>query len=157
MKNYQTLVYVLLCLSLFVGGLANAVVVDKPIDNPKLELKAREIMDGIRCLVCQNQSIEVSEAGLAQDLRAIIREQILDGKREEEIQIFLVERYGDWVLMKPPFKRKTLLLWFGPLIILIIGILGLIISSRKKQIRLKPLSMEEQKKLKKILDEGGSK
>jgi cytochrome c-type biogenesis protein CcmH len=154
MTLFRPLIFILFLMSVLGGGLASAVVVDKPLDDPKLEIKARDIMSGIRCLVCQNQSIEESDAGLAQDLRLIIRERVLLGESKAEIHEFLVSRYGDWVLMRPPFKSQTVLLWFGPFLILLMGGLGLYISSRKKQIKIKPLSKEEEVKLKAILKKG---
>ena len=82
----------------------------------------RKLSDELRCLVCQNQSIADSNAGLAEDLRAEIYSMLLAGKNEEEIKEFMVDRYGDYVLYEPPFEPMTWLLWFGPLLIFIIGL-----------------------------------
>ena len=147
----RSLIYILFLLTLLTSNLASAFIVDQPLAELELENKARKIMKGIRCLVCQNQSIEISDAELAQDLRLIIRERVLLGEGEKKIHNFLVSRYGDWVLMKPPLKPRTLLLWFAPLLILLIGGLAIYFFSRKKTIKIPPLSKEENKILKEIL------
>ena len=95
----------------------NEILLDK-----KQELKARKISKSIRCLVCQNQSIDDSSSLLAKDLRLLIRKKIVDGYNEREIYKFLVDRYGDFILLKPPFKLSTYALWFMPFIFLTIGI-----------------------------------
>ena len=101
---------------------AFAVGVDEAaLDDPALEAEARAIMTGIRCLVCQNQSIEDSNADLAQDLRRIVRERLAAGDGRAEVEAYLVARYGDWILMRPPVNRYTLLLWALPLLLLIGG------------------------------------
>ncbi|MGY8986096.1 MAG: cytochrome c-type biogenesis protein [Sphingomonadales bacterium] len=147
----RSLIYILFLLTLLTSNLASAFIVDQPLAELELENKARKIMKGIRCLVCQNQSIEISDAELAQDLRLIIRERVLLGEGEKKIHNFLVSRYGDWVLMNPPLKPRTLLLWFAPLLILLIGGLAIYFFSRKKTIKIPPLSKEENKILKEIL------
>lgn len=147
----RPLIYILFLLTLLTSNLASAFIVDQPLADLELENKARKIMKGIRCLVCQNQSIEISDAELAQDLRLIIRERVLLGEGEKKIHNFLVSRYGDWVLMNPPLKPRTLLLWFAPLLILLIGGLALYFFSRKETIKIPPLSKEENKILKEIL------
>ena len=95
---------------------------DEILQNPKQELRARNISKYIRCMVCQNQSIDESGAPLAKDLRILIRNQIKDGKNDVEIYKFLTDRYGDFILLKPPFKIKTSFLWLLPFVFLIIGI-----------------------------------
>ena len=95
------------------------------LEDTAMEAQAREIMKGIRCLVCQNQSIEESNADLALDLRRIVREHVARGDNRKTIEAFLVARYGDWVLLAPPFKLGTLLLWLSPLIFLMLGAIGL--------------------------------
>lgn len=105
--------------------------VDEPLADAKQEQLARDIMLGIRCLVCQNQSIEDSDADLAVDLRQIVREQVSAGKTQEDIHQFLIERYGDWILLSPPFNLQTLLLWLGPFLFLLLALLGVFIFSRK--------------------------
>ena len=95
---------------------------DEILQNPKQELRARNISKNIRCLVCQNQSIDESNAPLAKDLRILIRNKIKEGNNNEEIYKFLTDRYGDFILLKPPFKLSTLALWLLPFIFFIVGI-----------------------------------
>jgi cytochrome c-type biogenesis protein CcmH len=97
-----------------------AVEPNEILDDPVLEQRARTISKQLRCLVCQNQSIDESNADLARDLRIIVRERLVAGDSDDEVIGFVVSRYGDWVLLKPPFKPSTWVLWLGP-----IGIAGL--------------------------------
>jgi len=109
-------------LALLIGlGVAQAVEPDERLDDPVLEERARDISQHLRCVVCQNQSIDDSTAPLARDLRIIIRERLAAGDSNDEVIQFVTARYGDFVLLKPPFKGQTYLLWFGPFLILIIG------------------------------------
>jgi cytochrome c-type biogenesis protein CcmH len=101
------------------------------LQNPKQELRARNISKNIRCLVCQNQSIDESNAPLAKDLRLLIRSKIKEGNADKEIYNFLTDRYGDFILLKPPIKLSTLALWFLPFIFFVIGIF-IIYSHNKK-------------------------
>ena len=102
------------------------------LQNKNQELRARNISKNIRCLVCQNQSIDESSAPLAKDLRVLIRNKIKDGKKDEEIYKFLSDRYGDFILLKPPLKLNTLALWFLPFVLLIFGFF--IVFFRKRNI-----------------------
>ena len=104
---------------------------DEILENKKQELRARNISKNIRCMVCQNQSIDESSAPLAKDLRILIRNKIKDGKKDKEIYKFLTDRYGDFILLKPPLKLITLALWILPFIFLAIGIL-IVFSYNKK-------------------------
>ena len=92
------------------------------LENQKQEFRARNISKNIRCMVCQNQSIDDSNSPLAKDLRILIRNKIKDGKKDEEIYKFLTDRYGDFILLKPPFKLNTLALWLLPFVFVLIGI-----------------------------------
>ena len=103
--------------------------------NKKNETRARNISKNIRCMVCQNQSIDESNAPLAKDLRILIRNKIKDGKKDEEIYKFLTHRYGDFILLKPPFKLNTLALWLLPFIFVVIGIF-IVFSHNKKSKRI---------------------
>ena len=94
---------------------------DEILSDRKLENRARNLSKGIRCLVCQNQSIDDSDSELAKDLRKIIRIKIVEGNKDKEINDFLVEKYGNFILMKPPFYSETFLLWSSPFIIVFIG------------------------------------
>ena len=101
------------------------------LENQKQELRARNISKNIRCMICQNQSIDESNAPLAKDLRILIRNKIKDGKKDEEIYKFLTNRYGDFILLKPPFKFNTLALWLLPFVFVVIGIF-IVFSHNKK-------------------------
>lgn len=118
-----------------------------PLQDEALEARARTIMQEIRCLVCQNQSIVDSDADLARDLREIVREQVSAGKDKAEIEAYLVARYGDWVLLRPPFKGITILLWGSPVVLLLLGgvivYLRLSASSETVAASPAPLSAEE--------------
>ena len=125
-------------------------------EDPVANKRAVQLAEQLRCLVCQNQSIAESNAELAVDLRRQIREQIAQGKRDGEITGFLVERYGDFVLYRPPVKAITLLLWFGPVMLLLIGIFALIryLRERRKRIEQLPLTAEEQREAQLLLSGG---
>ena len=127
--------YTLLILSIFFIHLSintsYTIEPDEILENKKYEIRARNISKNIRCMVCQNQSIDDSNASLAKDLRILIRSQILIGKSDKEIYEFLTERYGDFILLKPPIKTSTLALWFLPMFFLIFGVL-IIFSYNKK-------------------------
>lgn len=137
-------------------GQASAQLVDQTaLENPVDEARARALMSEIRCLVCQNQSIEDSNADLAITLRQIVREQVAAGKTNEQIKTYLVARYGEWVLMRPAVNARTYLLWGGPLVILFLGAGGLFIRARKANPKTakqsKSLSAKEQAELEAIL------
>ena len=100
---------------------ASAVQPDEVLKDPALEGRAREISKDLRCLVCQNQSIDDSNAPLARDLRVLVRERLTAGDSNEQVLSFVTDRYGDYVLLRPPFKATTLFLWIGPFVILAIG------------------------------------
>ena len=104
---------------------------DEILFDSKLENRARNLSKGIRCLVCQNQSIDDSDSELAKDLRKIIRIKIVEGKKDKEINDFLVEKYGNFILMKPPFYSETFLLWSSPFIIVFIGFIIIFFSLKK--------------------------
>ena len=94
---------------------------DVPLADPALEARARALQKELRCVVCQGQSIDESNADLAADLRKLIRERIAAGESDQQIKDFLVARYGDFVLMRPPLRQDTFLLWFGPLLLVVLG------------------------------------
>jgi cytochrome c-type biogenesis protein CcmH len=101
---------------------AHAVQPDEILPNAALEARARDISHGLRCLVCQNQSIDDSDATVARDLRILIREQLLANKSDAEIVDFVVARYGEYVLLKPRFEPSTFVLWLAPFLILVAGL-----------------------------------
>jgi cytochrome c-type biogenesis protein CcmH len=123
---------VFLTILITLAGPGLAVQPDEVLPDPAQESRARALSAEIRCLVCQNQSIDNSDASLARDLRLLVREQIKAGKTDQGIRDFLVARYGDFVLLKPPIKASTWLLWFGPLIVLVFGLIGLIVFFRTR-------------------------
>ena len=103
---------------------AHAVQPDEILANPALEARARGLSQGLRCLVCQNQSIDDSDAGLAKDLRVLLRERLTAGDTDAEAMSFIVARYGNFVLLQPPLQWNTGLLWLGPLLLLLLAATG---------------------------------
>ena len=100
---------------------ALAVLPNEQLSDPALEARARHISQELRCVVCQNQTIDDSDAPLAHDLRVILRERLLAGDSDEQAKAYLVKRYGTYVLLKPPFQANTVLLWLGPFLVLVVG------------------------------------
>ena len=115
-----------------VSASALAVQPDEVMKDPILEARARTLSAELRCLVCQNQSIDDSDAPLARDIRLLIRERIAKGESNDVVRAYLVSRYGDFILLKPPFKPETLLLWLSPVLILGLG-LGAALFARQGQ------------------------
>ncbi len=125
----------LLALPLLLAGPALAVRPDEILPDPALEARARDISTGLRCLVCQNQSIDDSDAELARDLRLIVRERLVAGDSDAEVREFLVARYGEFVLLNPVFAPHTLLLWIaGPAALLVGGIAILFVVRRRRDV-----------------------
>ena len=137
---------------------ARAVEPSEILPDPVLEARARAISAGLRCMVCQNQSIDDSEADLAKDLRVLIREKLKAGDSDDQIRAYLVQRYGDFILLKPPFEWGTLLLWLGPALVLALGAGGSVLAARRKSaetaVAPAELSEAEKQKLAAILDRG---
>lgn len=134
---------------------APAVEPDEILDDPKLEQRARDISHGLRCLVCQNQSIDDSNAPLAKDLRVLVRQRLKAGDSDAQVVDYVVARYGEFVLLRPRFEAHTLLLWLGPLLVLTAAAGATVWSYRRR--RRTPadpattLSAAEKRKLKKLL------
>ena len=122
-----------ICLTQFFSNNCFAVEPDEIMQDPEKELRARDISKNIRCMICQNQSIDESNASLAKDLRILIRNKIKEGSKDEEIYKFLTDRYGDFILLKPPLKLSTLILWFLPLAFFIIGIFIIFFHNKKSK------------------------
>lgn len=146
----------LLIFALTAGGVSPSLAMDpgEALPDPVLEQRARDISRGLRCVMCQNQSIDDSDAPMAQDLRRIVRERLESGASDAEIKEWVVKRYGDFVLLSPPVKTQTLLLWAGPLILLALGLLGALLYWRKRGREISPpavLTPEERAKLERIL------
>ena len=132
-----------------------AVQPNEMLKDPKLETRARELSRELRCMVCQNQSIDESEAPLARDLRLRVRERLTNGDTDQQVLDFLVARYGEFVLLKPPLESKTLILWALPPVALLAGAVGLFFALRRRRTaQLEPatLSNEEQRKLSTLVD-----
>jgi len=148
----------LLGLALSPGGPAGAVQPDEMLADPALEARAREISAGIRCLVCQNESIDSSNADLAHDLRVLIRERLVAGDSDQDVRDFLVARYGDFVLLDPPVKPRTWILWFGPPAVLLLGAAGILVYFRRRAPSAarpgEPLSAAERRRVDELLAEG---
>lgn len=147
----------MVCLLCLVPLVASAVQPDEILTDPRLEARARALSAELRCMVCQNESIDESNADLARDLRLLVRERLQAGDSDDQIRTFLVRRYGDFILLKPPFKLETWLLWGVPFIVLTLGG-GLILASRRRQNYrdpANPLSETERAKLDAMLEEDG--
>lgn len=147
---------VALLLSLLVALPAFAVEPHERLDDPVLEERARVLSQNIRCLVCQNESIDSSNADLAKELRVLVRERLVAGDSDEEVLSYLVSRYGDYVLLEPPVKPSTYLLWFGPILLLLLGILAVWAYYRRQPATAAtplPLSAAEQERLARLLDD----
>ena len=144
-------------LALALAAPAWAVQPGEELADPALEARARNLGREIRCLVCQNQSIDDSEADLARDLRLILRERIAAGDTDAEVKDFLVARYGDFVLLDPPVKPTTWLLWFGPAAILLIALGGawLYLRRRPALAEAAPLDPAERAALDRLMEREG--
>ena len=135
-KTFSLSVLIIVITILFSKTNIYSVEPEEFLQNPKQELKARNISKNVRCLVCQNQSIDESAAPLAKDLRVLIRKKVKEGHTENEIYKFLTDRYGDFILLKPPFKKTTFMLWFLPFVFLAIGIFILFWHHKKSKKKL---------------------
>jgi cytochrome c-type biogenesis protein CcmH len=135
---------------------APALAQEMALPDPAQEQRARDLSREIRCVVCQSQSIADSDADIAKELRVLIREQIAAGKSDAEIRDYLVARYGDFVLFRPPFKASTLVLWLGPFAILIAGGIGVAVFLRRRapsEARPAELSSDERGRVARLLNE----
>jgi len=135
---------------------AKAVELDEVLPDPALETRARHISEGLRCLVCQNQSIDDSEAPLAKDLRLLVRERLTAGDSDQKIEDFVVARYGEFVLLKPRFTAHTLLLWFATPAVFLVALLIVVLAYRRRAAAAANpagLSEAEERRLKSLLDD----
>jgi cytochrome c-type biogenesis protein CcmH len=132
-----------------------AVEPDEVLQDPVLEARARHISEGLRCLVCQNQSIDDSAAPLAKDLRVLVRERLKAGDTDQQIEDFVVARYGEFVLLNPRFEPQTFLLWFATPAVLIIALLIVVFAYRRRSAAaaLAELSDAEERRLKHLLED----
>ena len=153
------LVIAALLLVVMVAMPSLAVLPDERLADPALEARARALSQELRCMVCQNQSIDDSNADLAHDLRVLVRERLSAGDSDAQVLAYLTSRYGDYVLLKPPIKPTTWLLWFGPPLLLLAGGAAMLLAWRRRRSDAPagsaPLSADEQARLARLLDEGG--
>ncbi|MFP5516697.1 MAG: cytochrome c-type biogenesis protein [Alphaproteobacteria bacterium] len=154
----RTLPAALLALSVIVSALTPALAVqpEEVLPDPALESRARAISQELRCLVCQNQSIDDSNAPLARDLRVLVRDRLQAGDSDAKVMEYVTDRYGDYVLLRPPFKATTLVLWIGPFAVLLVGAIGTFLFLRGRRgvaagTDTAPLSADERRRLDALL------
>jgi cytochrome c-type biogenesis protein CcmH len=151
----RRLAAITLALAVIASSSSLAVQPEEMLKDQKLEARARELSRELRCMVCQNQSIDESEAPLARDLRLLVRERLSKGDTDQQVLNFLVARYGEFVLLKPPLESRTFILWALPPVALLAGAAGLFFALRRRRTgQLEPatLSNEEQRKLSTLVD-----
>ncbi len=135
----------LLCIMLVISAPLAALGPDEILPDPALESRARELSAGLRCLVCQNQSIDDSDAELARDLRVLVRERLVAGDSNDEVEQYIVDRYGEYVLLNPRMGAHTLILWVSAPILLLVGLAALLLARRQMVPPAAPaLTQEEQ-------------
>lgn len=151
----RRLAAITLALAVIASSSSLAVQPEEMLKDQKLEARARELSRELRCMVCQNQSIDEFEAPLARDLRLLVRERLSKGDTDQQVLNFLVARYGEFVLLKPPLESRTFILWALPPVALLAGAAGLFFALRRRRTgQLEPatLSNEEQRKLSTLVD-----
>jgi cytochrome c-type biogenesis protein CcmH len=156
-KTLRGILVALICLA---GAPASAVQPDEILADPALETRARDLSRELRCMVCQNQSIDDSDAPLARDLRLLVRERLKAGDSNRQVLDFLTERYGQFVLLKPRFGWDTALLWLAPGVVLLLGAIGLVPLLRRRSRSAgptdePPLSEAEQARVTELLGKNG--
>jgi cytochrome c-type biogenesis protein CcmH len=143
-----------LLLALAVAAPACAIEPQEQLTDPALEARARTLGQELRCLVCQNESIDDSNADLARDLRTIVRERLTAGDSDQQVLGFVTARYGDYVLLRPPVRAGTVVLWFGPVVLLVAAITAMTLRRRRRaKAEPAPLSSEEDRRFARLLDE----
>jgi cytochrome c-type biogenesis protein CcmH len=156
------LIFAAICFAMALGlSSARAVQPDEIMTDPAKEARARDLSRELRCMVCQNQSIDDSEAPLARDLRLLVRERIAAGDSDSQVIDFLVARYGEFVLLNPRFERQTWLLWLVPPLVLAGGGLALWMNARRRpkggaEVVSPPLSADEESRLRQLMAQDGS-
>jgi cytochrome c-type biogenesis protein CcmH len=149
MKKFYLVVLMVL------GQWVHAGVEYRQFDNPEQEKAYTTLIDELRCLVCQNQTIADSNADLAKDLRRQVYEMLQQGKSQQDIVDFMTGRYGDFVMYRPPLSTKTLFLWGGPLLFVVLGLIMLVVvSRRKRKANETQLSVEKKARIESLLNEG---
>jgi len=143
----------LLYAALLIAAPALAVEPDEVLSDPVLEARARALSKSLRCMVCQNQSIDDSNAPLARDLRILVRERLKSGDSDLQVREYLVARYGEFVLLEPRISGRTIALWAAPGLVLVLGLLGIVLWMRRRAPAVPlPLSAEEKQRLSKLTD-----
>ena len=157
MKALLALLAFLLLAPLSLERAAFAVEPSERLSDPALEARARALSEQLRCLVCQNETIDESSAPLAHDLRVLLRERIAAGDSDAQALKYLTDRYGDFVLLKPPVEPATYLLWFGPIVVLLLAGGGALVYVRKRKTiaPVAPLSEAEEQRVARLLKEEG--
>ncbi len=145
--------FLLLAVLLLAPVVAHAVKPDEMLPDPALEARARGLSAQLRCMVCQNESIDDSDAALARDLRLLVRERLKAGDSDQQVRNFLTARYGDFILLKPPLEWRTLALWGAPFAILVVGAAGLLVTQRRRAVAPAALSADEERRLRALIDE----
>lgn len=156
-RKFLSALLLLLTLWVLLASRANAVQPDEVLPDPALEARARAISEGLRCLVCQNQSIDDSDAPLAKDLRLLVRERLKQGDSDQQVVDFIAARYGEFVLLKPKFSPHTLLLWLATPAVFAAALLLIWLAYRRRQSAAQAvpkLSVNEERRLKRLLDQG---
>ncbi len=156
MKRWCIALTAVVGLALFDGPATAATSPEEMLDDPKLEARARELGKELRCVVCQNQAIDDSNAPLAKDLRELVRERLVAGDSNQEVLNYVTARYGDFVLLEPPVRASTWLLWYGPAALLVVGGVGAAVwlrGQRRQPRVVEPLSDEERADLDRLLKE----
>lgn len=150
MKSFLAILFLVMF-----GAAAHAVEPSERLSDPALEARARHLSGQLRCLVCQNESIDESGATLAHDLRVLLRERIASGDSDAQAVKFLTDRYGDFVLLKPPVNPATYLLWFGPIGLLLVAAGGSLLYLRRRKAApdAAPLNPAEARRLERLLQE----
>ncbi|MER9057450.1 cytochrome c-type biogenesis protein [Mesorhizobium sp. M0213] len=129
----STLASLVLLLALLFAGAAQAVQPDEVLADPALEARARALSEGLRCMVCQNQSIDESDADLARDLRILVRQRLVAGDTDQQVMDYVVSRYGEFVLLKPRFNLRNVLLWGTPVLLLLVGGTFILLAARSRR------------------------
>ena len=152
-RTVRMVVAVLIALALWPAA-TGAVEPDERLDDPVLEERARELSKELRCLVCQNQSIDDSDADLARELRLLVRQRLVAGDTDAEVLAFITARYGEYVLLSPPVQPSTYALWFGPAALLVIVAIGLAMAMRRRagaSTEPDPLTPDERRRVDELL------
>ena len=155
-RNILSSILLALTLCMLLASGARAVQPDEVLQDPVLEARARAISEGLRCLVCQNQSIDDSEAPLAKDLRLLVRERLKQGDSDQQVVDFIVARYGEFVLLKPKFTPHTVLLWLATPAVFAAALLLIWLAYRRRQSAAQAspkLSVNEKRRLRRLLDQ----